>query len=63
MKTKYIKTSAIKALVKETNKRVSVDFLMALDRLVHRKVKQATEEHNGGKRTLDNAVASYILGE
>lgn len=62
MKTKYLNVSAVRKLVKGQGKRVSQDFLLALDRLVERKVLQATQEHNGGKKTLDSAVAAYILG-
>lgn len=43
-------------------KRVSKDFLEALNRYVHKKLIQAVQEHNGGKKTLDAALAGYILG-
>jgi len=61
-KTTYIKTSSVKKFAKTHGKRVSVDFAVALDRYIETKVLQAIEEHNGGKKTLDLALASYILG-
>ena len=43
-------------------KRAGKDFILVLDRLVERKVLEALKEHNGGKKTLDLSLASYILG-
>lgn len=63
MKTKLIKSSAIKKLVKETSgKRTSKEFLMALDQHVERAVLRAAEEHNGGRKTLDASVAAHTVG-
>lgn len=61
-KTVYIKTSSIKKFAKSHGKRVSADFLAALDRWVENKVLLATKEHNGGKKTMDSSLAGYILG-
>jgi hypothetical protein len=61
-KTNYIKTSSVKKFAKSHGKRVSADFALALDRYIEKKVLQAIQEHNGGKKTLDIALASYILG-
>jgi hypothetical protein len=61
-KTHHIKSSAVRKFAKSHGKRVSVEFLSALDRYVENKVLIATKEHNGGKKTLDAAVAAYILG-
>lgn len=61
-KTVYIKTSSIKKFAKSHGKRVSADFLASLDRWVENKVLLATKEHNGGKKTMDSALAGYILG-
>jgi hypothetical protein len=58
----YIKAKNIRDCVKGHNKRVSKEFLEALDRYVHSKILQAVKEHNGGKKTLDSAIAGYILG-
>jgi hypothetical protein len=61
-KTAYIKTSSVKKFAKSHGKRVSAEFLSALDRWVENKVLLATKEHNGGKKTLDASLAGYILG-
>lgn len=61
-KTVYIKTSTIKKFAKTHGKRVSGEFLAALDRWVENKVLLAAKEHNGGKKTIDAAVAGFILG-
>lgn len=58
----YIKAKNIRDCVKGHNKRVSREFLAALDRYVHSKILQSVKEHNGGKKTLDASVAGYILG-
>jgi len=61
---KYIKPSAVRALIKQAfGKRTSKDFLLALDQFVEAKVKQAAAEHNGNKRTVDASVAGYVLGK
>lgn len=62
MSLHYIKASAVRKFVKTYGKRVSKEFLESLDRLVEKKLSQASTEHNGGKKTLDSAVAGYILG-
>lgn len=59
----YIKTSAVKKFAKSKGKRVSAEFVSALDRYLENKILQAIEEHNGGKKTLDSALAGYILGK
>ena len=58
----YIKPATVKRLAKINGKRVSKDFLEALDRYLERKIIQATQTHNGGKKTLDAGVAGYIFG-
>ena len=62
MKLKYIKASAVREQAKRQGKRVSKDYLEALDRNIGKKVEQSLMEHNGGKKTLDLAVAGYVLG-
>jgi hypothetical protein len=62
MKLQYIKPSTIRLLAKQNGKRVSKDFLQALDRYLQRKVEIACTEHNGGKKTLDSGLAAYYLG-
>lgn len=58
----YIKARNIRDKAKGFNKRVSKDFLEAFDRYVHDKLLDCLEEHNGGKKTLDGSLASYMLG-
>jgi hypothetical protein len=58
----YIKARNIRDKAKGFNKRVSKEFLESLDRYVHDKLLDCLEEHNGGKKTLDAALASYMLG-
>jgi|SanBayMetagenome_1026888.scaffolds.fasta_scaffold05717_6 histone H3/H4 len=57
-KYKYIKPSAIKAMVKAYNgKRVSSRFLDCLDAFVERKVKDSALVHNGGRKTITPQAA------
>lgn len=62
MKLQYIKPASVKKFVKSHGKRTSKEFLEALDRYLEAKVLVAIREHNGGKKTLDVALAGYILG-
>lgn len=63
MKLKYINTAGVKKFCKqEYGKRVSKDFLAQLDYYIQNKLRTACLEHNGGKKTLDNALAGYVLG-
>jgi hypothetical protein len=63
MKLQFIKASSIRKEVRLVHgKRVSKEFLYALDRLMERKIREACKEHNGGKKTLDASVAAYIIG-
>ena len=63
MKLHYIKASSVKKEAKLIHgKRVSKEFLYALDLLVERKLREACKEHNGGKKTLDASLAAYIIG-
>lgn len=61
-KPHYIKASAVRKLAKSLGKRTANDFLIALDRFVEAKVEASCKEHNGGKKTLDIALAHYMLG-
>jgi hypothetical protein len=60
--SQYIKQSAVKKFVKSHDKRTSKEFLEALDRYIENKLLMAIREHNGGKKTLDTALAGYIFG-
>ena len=55
-----IKPSVIKKIVKLNHKRTSKAFLEMLNAFVLRKVIQAMNEHNGGKKTLDIEVGAFI---
>ena len=59
----YIKQSAIRKYAKSHGKRVSSEFLSALDRYLEQKVFDSAKEHNGGKKTLDVGLAAYMLGK
>lgn len=62
MKQQYIKSANVKKFCKSHGKRVSKVFLVFLDQYVEMKVLQAIKTHNGNKKTLDAALAGYILG-
>jgi hypothetical protein len=62
IKTQLIKSAAVRKLIKSHGKRTSSEFLAQLDRWLQVKVEDACKEHNGGKKTLDAALASYMLG-
>ena len=62
-KTHYIKSAAVRKLIKSHGKRTSIEFLASLDRWVEAKLLQATSEHNGGRKTLDADLASYLLNK
>lgn len=59
----YIVVSNVKKLAHAHNKRVGQDFLARLNHFVERKLAAALEVHNGGRKTLDAAVADYVLGK
>ncbi len=58
-----LKASEIKKMVKEGNKRCSKDFIAALDAKVSKMISRAIAEHNGGKKTLDAILVSYLFGD
>lgn len=60
MAIQYVKVSGIKTLVKSNNKRVSKDFIDALDRHIRHKVQLACQVYNGGKKTLDATIAGFV---
>jgi hypothetical protein len=61
-KTLLIKSAAVRKLIKSYGKRTSAEFLAQLDRYLAAKIEDACKEHNGGKKTLDAALAAYMLG-
>jgi len=60
-KTNYIKTSAIRKLVKSHGKRTSQEFLIALDHYIQERIEKVAKEHNGGKKTLDAKLLAYLV--
>lgn len=56
-----LRVSSIRSLVRSRGKRVSREFLSALDDYIEKKVLLACDEHNGGRKTLDSALAHYLL--
>lgn len=61
MNIQYIKASLIKKLAKSHGRRVSKQFLVALDGYVEKKILLACETHNGGKVTLDEGIAHHLF--
>lgn len=61
MSTTYLRPSLVRRLAKANGKRVSKNFLYALDSFIERKILAACDEHNGGRKTLDAAVCAYVI--
>ena len=58
----YLVTSRVKAKAHAADKRVGADFLLRFNAFIDRKLDEALEIHNGGRKTLDGAVADHVLG-
>lgn len=58
----YLVVSRVKQRAKDAGKRVGADFLARFNAFIDAKLEEAVRVHNGGKATLDAAVADYILG-
>lgn len=56
----YLKGHKVKALIKQLGRRSGDEFILLLDKYVEKKIKQACEVHNGGKKTLDATVAGHV---
>lgn len=52
----FINVSAVKKLVKANGKRSGDDFITALDARVRAQIEKACSVHNGGAKTLTEAV-------
>lgn len=59
----YLVVSRVKAKAHESQKRIGQDFLLRFNAFIDRKLDEALNIHNGGRRTLDGAVADYVLGK
>ena len=55
-----LNVTKVKAFCKAHGRRVGKDFLEELEIFVQRKLDKACKAHNGGKVTLDQAVANYV---
>lgn len=62
MNKPIIRPASVRAIAKAHGKRVSAQFLSALDAYVREKINLACLEHNGGRKTIDAALAAYFLG-
>jgi len=63
MSFRYIRTSGIKHLVKESNKRCGTDFLDELNLHVYETVCRCAKQWNGAKKTLDRTVVQLVIGK
>ena len=59
----YLVVSRVKAKAHEAQKRVGQDFLLRFNAFIDRKLDEALAVHNGHKKTLNGAVADYVLGK
>ena len=57
-----IKASEVKKAVKVGEKRCSKEFIAAFEEHVKAALNKCIQENNGGKKTLDAAVAHLIFG-
>lgn len=57
---RYLNVKAVRMLANQEGKRVGKDFLLSLDMHIEQKIIKACSVHNGGKVTLDSAVAVYV---
>lgn len=58
----FVRQSEIKAAAKAAGKKVGKEFLQTVEDAVANKINQAIAEHNGGRKTLDAAVAKLAFG-
>ena len=60
---RYIRSSGVRNLVKENDKRCGADFLDELNILVYDTVLRCIRQFNGHKKTLDRTVVKMITGK
>lgn len=58
----YVRASAVRSIARDAGKRVSPEFLLALDDHVRSRLNAACRVHNGGKKTLDATVLGFVTG-
>jgi hypothetical protein len=54
----YIRSKAVRQLIKEHGKRCGHSFLAALDKYVYEKILRCVKEHNGNRKTLDDSLVN-----
>lgn len=59
MKYRFIQASKVRALAKAHGRRTSEEFLEVLDRFVGEHLHTCCRTHNGGRKTIDQAIASW----
>lgn len=62
MKSTYIKESAVRKLCKQHGRRVSKEFIEFLNAYIENRVVFCCADHNGGRKTVDRAIAHYYMG-
>jgi hypothetical protein len=62
MDIQFLKVSGVRKRIKHNGKRVSEEFILALDAFIRRKIDAACRVHNGGKKTLDASIAGHVFG-
>jgi len=60
MSLAYLNASAVRKVCKENGKRAGRDFMFNLNAKVCEFVQDACKVHNGGRVTLDAAVAGIV---
>ena len=60
MKFDYVNQPKIRRDAHAMGKRVGQDFLAVLDEKIRRFVRVSCGIHNGGKKTLDAAIARHV---
>ena len=59
-KCTIIRVAHVKAMARAAGRRVGADFIDQLERHVVGRIEAALAQHNGGKKTLDQAVAVWV---
>ena len=60
---RFIRSSGIRSLVKEGNKRCGADFLDEINLFVYETVCRCIKQFNGHRHTLDRTVVKLVTGQ
>lgn len=60
---RYIRSSGIRTLVKDNDKRCGADFLDEMNVLVYDTVLRCIRQFNGHRKTLDRTVVKLVSGK